>query len=107
MSATAAGVHRRFSSTRNDSITMSAPMPRVDLDGTNQPKLGEKGAEHADHRMRLSLGLPTNCVCRHRNWRTARTTTATPRRSRAVLPCPVGTKRQGAFGYGGQWACPL
>ena len=36
---------------RNDSITMSAPVPRVDFDGANQPKLGEKGAEHVDYRL--------------------------------------------------------
>jgi hypothetical protein len=35
----------------NDSITVSAPVPRVDFDGANQPKLGEKGAEHVDYRL--------------------------------------------------------
>jgi len=29
----------------------------------------EKGAEHADYRLWLSPGLPTNCVCGYRNGR--------------------------------------
>src|SRR5579864_3239627 len=39
----------------NDSITVSAPVPRVDFDGANQPKLGEKGAEHVDYRFSLNV----------------------------------------------------
>jgi len=35
----------------NDSITMSAPVSRVDFGGANQPKGSEKGAEHADYRL--------------------------------------------------------
>jgi hypothetical protein len=34
---------------------VSAPVPRVDFDGANQPKLGEKGAEHVDYRFSLNV----------------------------------------------------
>ncbi len=46
-----APARRELGFERNDSITMSAPAPRVDFDGANQPKLGEKGAEYVDYRL--------------------------------------------------------
>src|SRR5437016_4114790 len=71
-----------------DSMTMSAPWTRVNFGGaeTNQKRLGRKEPNNDHYRMRLSPGLPTNCVCGYRNWGTARAGIAAPRGSGKVLP---------------------
>src|SRR5207302_1871650 len=65
-------------------MTMTAPWTRVNFGGaeTNQKRLGRKEPNNDHYRMRLSPGLPTNCVCGYRNWGTAR--------AGIVAPAPDG-----------------
>src|SRR5215472_14763670 len=57
--------------------------------------------------MRLSPGLPTNCVCGYRNGRLRRATLGTLRRSGKVLSRPRDAGKKGARGHGSQWSCAL
>src|SRR6516225_630522 len=57
--------------------------------------------------MRLSPGLPANCVCGFGNWRLRRATVETLRGSGKVLSRPGERGKEGTRGEGSEWACAL
>src|SRR5438552_3908138 len=89
-----------------DSMTMSAASPGINFGGANQPRPGER-SQHDHHRMRLPSGLPTNCLCRHRNGRTERATAGASRAGGEVLPRTCWTRKKHSSGNGSQWTRTL
>src|SRR6266849_7742849 len=90
-----------------DSMTMSAPYPRVNLVVLTNQKAREKRSRYVDYRMRLPPELSANCVCRYRHRGVTGTAPRAPRGSGEVLPRSGGPGNESARGDGSQWACAL
>src|SRR6266849_9299224 len=90
-----------------DSMTMSAPYPRVNLVVLTNQKAREKRSRYVDYRMRLPPELSANCVCRYGHRGITGTAAGAPRGSREVLPWSWGTGNESTGGDGSQRASAL
>src|SRR5262252_10835985 len=89
-------------------MTTPAPTPEQTLVApTNQKGSGRKEPDNDHYRMRLSPGLPTNCVCRYRNRRLWRAAVGTLSGSARVLSRARDPGKEGACRDGSQWTRAL
>src|SRR5450432_852093 len=91
-----------------DSMTMSAPIPGVELEVAKPTnRLGRKEPNDDHYRSRFPSRVSTNRFAQHHDRRGRGETAGTSRRGGEVLPCSRQCERDSTHWYGGQRARTL